>query len=71
MQEIKSFAYFEYCGSEFLVTHGGLPDIPNWLTNEEDCIKGVGKYETDFEIDDKFSSKFKNKKISVFTDIVT
>lgn len=62
-KRLNPFAYFEYCGSEFLVTHGGLPDIPNWLTNEEDYIKGVGKYETDFEIDDKFSSKFKNKMI--------
>lgn len=62
--KLVPFAYFSFMGKDFLVTHGGLPVVPKtWLLNEEDCIKGIGKYEQGWEIDCKFSETYKDKPI--------
>lgn len=49
--------YFTYHGKEFLVTHGGLSDLPYNLTfvGTEQMIKGVGKYEESDYVDEQFT----------------
>lgn len=39
------FSYFEHHGQEYLVTHGGVTELPTVFTPVVDCVKGVGKYE--------------------------
>lgn len=55
-KRLVPFSYFCINYDSFLVTHGGLSNLPNILTNEEDIIKGVGKYKDSKEIDEIFHS---------------
>lgn len=48
------FSFFEYCGQKFLVTHAGVPNIPNSFTNERDIVCGIGGYEASEIIDEEF-----------------
>ncbi|MCM1497218.1 MAG: metallophosphoesterase [Clostridium sp.] len=49
-QRFAQFAYFEFNGKVYLITHGGLPNIPTIFTATEEFIKGVGKYEDTEEV---------------------
>ena len=47
-------SYFTYNSHKFLVTHGGLPSLPDMKTPTVEMIKGVGKYEDHEKIDKQF-----------------
>lgn len=49
-QKFAQFAYFEFNGKVYLVTHGGLPITPTIFTATDEFIKGVGKYENTEEV---------------------
>lgn len=49
---LAQFAYFEYHGKTYCVTHGGIPTYPSIFTPSIEYIRGVGKYE-DSEVVDK------------------
>lgn len=49
---LAQMSYFTINGQTFLVTHGGLPNLPTMKTQTIEMIKGVGKYE-DAEVIDK------------------
>lgn len=53
-KKLAPFCYFHFNGSNILVSHGGTPTIPTALTNEEDLIKGVGRYEASIQVDNAF-----------------
>lgn len=46
-RKMAQFAYFTYKGKTWLITHAGIPNIPQNLLYiaSEEFIKGVGKYE--------------------------
>ena len=50
-------SYFDFCGARFLVTHGGLPCLPDIFTPTNELIKGVGKYDDHEKIDKIFNEK--------------
>lgn len=43
--KLAQMSYFTYDGHNFLVTHAGLPCMPDIKTPSIEMIKGVGKYE--------------------------
>ena len=47
-------SYFTYNCHDYLVTHGGLPSLPDMKTPTVEMIKGVGKYEDHEKIDKQF-----------------
>ena len=47
-------SYFAFNGSYFVVTHAGLPMVPDIFTPTQEMIKGVGKYEDHELIDAEF-----------------
>ena len=49
-------AYFDYAGSTYLVTHGGLSTLPQNLTlvSTEQMIRGVGNYSESEDVDNAF-----------------
>lgn len=47
-------SYFSYNGYKFLVTHGGLPCLPDIFTPTDEMIHGVGRYEDHALIDENF-----------------
>ena len=47
-------SYFAFNGSYFVVTHAGLPCVPDIFTPTQEMIKGVGKYEDHELIDAEF-----------------
>ena len=49
-RKVAQFAYFEYGNNVYLVTHGGMPNIPSIYTPTSEMIKGVGKYEAIREV---------------------
>lgn len=51
---LAQMSYFKFHGQNFLVTHGGLPNLPTMKTQTMELIKGVGKYEEADEIDKTF-----------------
>ena len=52
-----SFVYFTFRGQKFLVTHAGVPNIPNTFTNEYEMVNGVGGYQDSERIDEYFRVK--------------
>ena len=52
--KLAQMSYFKFNGQTFLVTHGGLPNIPTMKTQTIEMIKGVGKYEDAEVIDETF-----------------
>lgn len=61
--EIKDFynrlgqlAYFRFHGTEYVVTHGGMPKLPSLYTATQDYICGVGRYEDSDTVDKAFVS---------------
>lgn len=48
-RKFAQFTYFKFGDKNYLVTHGGLPCLPNLFISTQEMIKGVGKYE---EIDE-------------------
>lgn len=48
------FSYFTFCNQKFLVTHAGVPNIPNSFTNERDIVNGIGGYEDSEKVDETF-----------------
>ena len=48
-RKFAQFTYFKFGDKKYLVTHGGLPCLPNLFVSTQEMIKGVGKYE---EIED-------------------
>ena len=50
-------SYFDFCGARFLVTHGGLPCLPDIFTPTREMIKGVGRYDDHEFIDKNFNEK--------------
>ena len=50
-------SYFDFCGARFLVTHGGLPCLPDIFTPTKEMIKGVGKYDDHEFVDKMFNEK--------------
>lgn len=59
-RRLGQYALFEYNDHNFLITHGGLPDIPTIKISTEEMIKGVGKYEDSKEL---YSAFNKNRSI--------
>ena len=53
-------SYFAFNGSFFVVTHAGLPDVPDIFTPTQEMIKGVGKYEDHELIDAEFEKNTPN-----------
>lgn len=64
-RKLGQCCYFTYYGSTFLVTHGGVSNIPDNLLAipTEQMIKGVGKYNDADSVDEAF---FKNTNASTF-----
>ena len=52
--KLAQMSYFKFNGQTFLVTHGGLPNLPTMKTQTIEMIKGVGKYEDAEVIDETF-----------------
>ena len=52
--KLAQMSYFKFNGQTFLVTHGGLPNLPTMKTQTIEMIKGVGKYEDAEAIDETF-----------------
>ena len=50
-------SYFTFKGQKYLVTHAGLPCMPDIFTPTEEMIKGVGKYEEHEKVDKTFAEK--------------
>lgn len=48
------FSYFTFCGQKFIITHAGVPRIPNCFDNETDMVFGIGGYESSEIIDEEF-----------------
>ena len=53
-RKLGQFAYFTYGDITYLVTHGGLPCLPDLKTSTQDMIKGVGKYDEVDSVHDSF-----------------
>ena len=53
-------SYFTFAGKTYLVTHGGLPCLPDIKTPTIDMIKGVGKYEGTVECEKSFRENVKD-----------
>lgn len=62
IRRLRTFMYIEYAGKEYVITHGGIPTIPTITLNENDYIKGVGKYEESEICDESFGRKVKKRK---------
>lgn len=65
-RKLGQMAYFEFNGKHYIISHGGIPYIPNedggLLTiATEQLIKGVGTYNDN--IDDIFADNYKNKNV--------
>lgn len=56
-QRFGQFAYFSYGENVYLVTHGGISNLPSIFTATDEYIKGVGKYEDTEEL---YASWLKN-----------
>ena len=52
--KLAQMSYFKFNGQTFLVTHGGLPNLPTMKTQTIEMIKGVGRYEDAEAIDETF-----------------
>lgn len=52
---LSQMSYFTFNGFNYLVTHGGVPCLPDIKTPACEFIKGVGKYEEHEEIDKQFA----------------
>lgn len=65
VKKLKTFLYFKYGDNEFVVSHGGIPKIPNIFDNREEYIKGVGRYEDSETVDSAFNNYYSRKVFSV------
>lgn len=61
-RKLGQIAYFQYRGKFYLISHGGVPYVPDQLqlVATEQFISGVGDYNTD--IDEIFSQNYKGIK---------
>lgn len=50
-------SYFTFKANKYLVTHAGVPCMPDIFTPTEEIIKGVGKYEDHEKVDKMFVEK--------------
>lgn len=62
---LSQMSYFTFNGFNFLVTHAGVPCLPDIKTPAIDFIKGVGKYEEHELIDKQFSKNTDSHTISI------
>ena len=53
-RKLGQFAYFDFHGKKFLITHGGLSNVPTIFTSNKEMIFGVGKYENTRDIAEAF-----------------
>lgn len=58
LRRLGAFSYFEFRGQEYLVTHGGMTELPDIFTPEYDCIGGVGKYEDGTLVEETFMNAY-------------
>lgn len=56
-RKFSQFAYFKFGEKIYLITHGGLPNVPTIFTPTEEFINGVGKYE---EVEEIYNSWLQN-----------
>lgn len=54
VKRLKLFRYFEFAGRRFMVSHGGIPCLPNIFLTTQDLIDGVGEYRDSLEVDQRF-----------------
>lgn len=59
---LSQMSYFTYNGLNYIVTHGGIPCLPDIFPPTEELIKDVGKYEDHDKIDKQFNES--EKKIN-------
>ena len=57
-RKLLQCSYFTYGGYQYIVTHGGLPVMPDIFTPAELFLRGVGKYEDSEEVDRNFSARY-------------
>lgn len=62
VKRLKTFRYFTFNGKNFLVSHGGIPSLPNLFMNEKEFINGTGKYENSETVDNTFCENTKDFK---------
>lgn len=66
-RKFAQLSYFRFNNKLYLVTHSGVPIMPNITMASNEIIKGVGKYEDSREVDKSFVEKCKNEGLSVIS----
>ncbi len=59
-RKLAQLALFKFHSKTYLVTHGGLPTIPDITTATIEMIQGVGTYGDSYKVDQAFSEKHSN-----------
>lgn len=54
---ISQLVYVKFGDKDVLITHGGIPVVPNIFTQTQQLIKGVGRYEDTEEIYDTWQAQ--------------
>ena len=64
-RKFAQLSYFRFNNKLYLVTHAGVPIMPNITMASNEIIKGVGKYEDSRNVDKSFVEQCKNNGVNV------
>lgn len=64
-RKLAQMAYFKFGKNVYLITHGGLSNVPTIFTPTQEFIKGVGKYENLEEIYNSWNNNTPDNYIQI------